>query len=105
MELLAGLPVGDYGAVVARFHAAYAEAKGKPCWANVDIATLDHMDLVNSWFPQARFLHIIRAGRDVALSHQTMPYGAGNIAECSTEEPRVGKGGVSQCRPRWQPTQ
>src|SRR3546814_5008931 len=71
MELLAGLPVGDYGAVVARFHAAYAEAKGKPCWANVDIATLDHMDLVNSWFPQARFLHIIRDGRDVALSHRS----------------------------------
>src|SRR3546814_7690334 len=41
------------------------------------------MDLVNSWFPQARFLHIIRDGRDVALSHQTMPYGAGNIAECA----------------------
>src|SRR3546814_17992196 len=31
----------------------------------------------------ARFLHIIRDGRDVALSHQTMPYGAGNIAECA----------------------
>lgn len=81
--LLAALPPGDYGAVVARFHAAYAEAKRKPCWANVDIATLDHMDLVNSWFRNARFLHIIRDGRDVALSHQTMPYGAGNIAECA----------------------
>src|SRR3546814_15071066 len=98
MELLAGLPVGDYGAVVARFHAAYAEAKGKPCWANVDIATLDHMDLVNSWFPQARFLHIIRDGRDVALSHQPMPYGPGNIAECArawvnrpTPNPKMGR--------------
>lgn len=81
--LLADLPLGDYGAVVARFHQQYARAKGKLLWANVDIATLDHMEVVNSWFPDARFLHIIRDGRDVALSHQTMPYGSGNIAECA----------------------
>ncbi|WP_193369762.1 sulfotransferase family protein [Pelagibius marinus] len=81
--LLADLPLGDFGAIVARFHEAYARAKGKPYWANVDIATLDNMDVVNAWFEDARFLHIIRDGRDVALSHQTMPYGAGNIAECA----------------------
>ncbi len=81
--LLEGLPLGDYGAVVARFHAAYAREKGKPHWANIDISTLDHMDVVNGWFPDARFVHIIRDGRDVALSHQTMPYGSGNIAECA----------------------
>lgn len=81
--LLADLPLQDYGAIVARFHAGYARAKGKPFWANVDIATLDGMDLVNGWFSGARFLHIVRDGRDVALSHQTMPYGAGNIAECA----------------------
>ena len=28
-------------------------------------------------------MHILRDGRDVALSHQTMPYGSGNIAECA----------------------
>jgi hypothetical protein len=82
-SLLQGLPLGNYGAIVARFHAEYARAKGKPLWANVDIATLDNMDVVNGWFADARFLHIIRDGRDVALSHQTMPYGAGNIAECA----------------------
>jgi hypothetical protein len=81
--LLEDLPLGDYGAVVARFHAIYAQTKGKTCWANVDIATFDNMDRVNAWFKDARFLHIVRDGRDVALSHQTMPYGAGNIAECA----------------------
>lgn len=81
--LLDDLPLRNYGEVVARFHAGYARAKGKPHWASVDIATLDSMDLVNGWFRGARFLHIVRDGRDVALSHQTMPYGAGNIAECA----------------------
>ena len=81
--LMKDLPLGNYGAVLARFHAEYARAKGKPFWANVDIATLDHMEQANAWFSDARFLHIVRDGRDVALSHQTMRYGAGNIAECA----------------------
>lgn len=81
--LLRDLPVGDYGAIVTRFHAEYARAKGKPYWANIDIATFENMDVVNGWYADARFLHIVRDGRDVALSHQTMPYGAGNIAECA----------------------
>jgi hypothetical protein len=81
--LMKELPLNSYGAIVARFHAEYARAKGKPFWANVDIATLDHMEQVNLWFGDARFLHIVRDGRDVALSHQTMPYGAGNSAECA----------------------
>jgi len=82
-RILEGLPLGDYGAVVARFHAEYARQMGKSRWANVDIATLDAMDEVNAWLPDACFVHILRDGRDVALSHQTMPYGAGNIAECA----------------------
>lgn len=75
--------LGDFGSVVAAFHAEYARAHGKPRWANIDIATLDNMHLVNRWFPDARFVHIVRDGRDVAISNQTMPYGAGNIAECA----------------------
>lgn len=82
-RILDGLPTGDWGAVVARIHGDYARQKGKPAWANIDIATLDGMDEVNGWFADARFVHILRDGRDVALSHQTMPYGSGNIAECA----------------------
>lgn len=82
-KVLEDLPLGDYGAVIGRVHGAYARAKGKPYWANIDIATLDHMELVNDWLPTARFVQIVRDGRDVALSHQTMPYGSGNIADCA----------------------
>jgi len=81
--LLEELGTGSYGAVISRFHQAYANAKGKPCWANLDIATLDHMDQANQWFPEARFVHIVRDGRDVALSHRTMPYGASNTLDCA----------------------
>ena len=82
-RVLGDLPLGDFGAVICRVQAEYARQKDKAHWANIDIATLDHMDLINQWVPDARFVHIVRDGRDVALSHQTMPYGAGNIAECA----------------------
>jgi len=83
--MLAGLAPGSYADVIRRFHVSYAQAMGKPWWANLDIATLDSMDVAHRWFPDAKFIHIVRDGRDVALSHETMPYGASNTAECAAE--------------------
>jgi hypothetical protein len=82
-RILEAVRPGDFGSVVAAFHQEYARQHGKPRWGNIDIATLDNMHLANRWFPDARFVHIVRDGRDVALSNQTMPYGAGNIDECA----------------------
>jgi len=75
----------SYAAIVARFHSAYASSKGKPRWGNIDIATLEAMEVANRWFPNALFVHIVRDGRDIALSHMTMPYGASNIADCADQ--------------------
>jgi len=80
-EVLAGLSDPDWPAVVARFHALYAARKGKPRWGNIDIATLYRMDRANAWFPDARFVHIVRDGCDVALSHWTYAYGLSNTGE------------------------
>lgn len=82
-ELLQGLEPGSYAAVIARFHALYARAKGKDLWGNIDIDTIDEMDIANGWFPEAKFVHIVRDGRDVALSHEGYAYGASNIGECA----------------------
>lgn len=82
-RILTACQLGNFGSLVTAVHREYARQHGKPHWANSDIATLDAMHLANGWLPDSRFLHIIRDGRDVALSHQTMPFGAGNIAECA----------------------
>src|SRR3546814_21036880 len=44
--ILEGLPLGDYAALLSRVHGAYARAKGKPYWANIDLAPLAHIELV-----------------------------------------------------------
>jgi hypothetical protein len=84
-EVLDGLEPGSYARVVARFHECYARHKGKAGWGNIDIDTLYRMDEANRWFPEARFVHIVRDVRDVALSHQTYAYGASNIGECAEQ--------------------
>ena len=82
-EVLEGLEPGSYPAIIARFHNLYASHKGKDLWGNIDIANLFNMDVAHHWFPEARFIHIVRDGRDVALSHDTYPYGAANTLECA----------------------
>lgn len=82
-EVMEGLRDSSYPAIIERFHQLYAQKKGKKYWGNLDIATLDHLSQANCWFPTARYIHIVRDGRDVALSHETMPYGASNTLECA----------------------
>lgn len=51
-------------AFVRRFH----EAQGARRWAEKTPNNIDHLDFLFSVFPRARFLHLIRDGRDVCCS-------------------------------------
>ena len=82
-KIEAQLNGSDFAAIMGAFYRAYAAEKGKPRWGQMEIATLDDLPIAYEWFPSARFVHLVRDGRDVAVSHQTMPYGSGNIAECA----------------------
>ena len=75
------LAPADYPGIVRRFHQAYAQVLGKPHWGLHDIATLYDMDLACGWFSDARFVHIIRDVRDVALSFVDYRYGSTNMCE------------------------
>ena len=88
-QVLADFAPRDLAGVVARFHGLYARYHGKPHWGSIDIATLTHMDIANRWFPDARFIHIVRDGRDVALSHETYVYGAATTLDCAEKWDRM----------------
>ncbi|MEO0410712.1 MAG: sulfotransferase [Pseudomonadota bacterium] len=71
--------------IIPAFHAAKAAVDGKPRWANMDIASMDHVAQLANWFPEARFIHIVRDGRDVALSHQDYAFTEGNYLEIAEQ--------------------
>jgi hypothetical protein len=48
--------------------AAFARANGKSAWGDKTPKYVDHIELISKLFPTARFVHLVRDGRDVALS-------------------------------------
>src|SRR5687767_7251824 len=50
------------------FYGLYAEKQGKPRWGDKTPIYVEHMRGIAKALPEARFVHLIRDGRDVALS-------------------------------------
>jgi hypothetical protein len=64
-------------AVAAPFE-AYAAKHGKPGWADKTPHYVHHVDQLLRVWPAARFVVLVRDGRDVALSLKRMPFGPNN---------------------------
>ncbi|MGH2963221.1 MAG: sulfotransferase family protein, partial [Solirubrobacterales bacterium] len=56
------------GDAVREFFAAYAERAGTPRWGDKTPRYVTRMRLIADALPEAHFVHVIRDGRDVALS-------------------------------------
>ena len=54
--------------VVRAFYGLYAERVGKPRWGDKTPIYVEHMREISRALSEARFVHLIRDGRDVALS-------------------------------------
>jgi hypothetical protein len=75
----AGL-VGDdaYRFIAAAPFEAYAAGEGKPRWGDKTPHYVHHVDHLLRLWPGARFVVLVRDGRDVALSLRRMPFGPNN---------------------------
>jgi hypothetical protein len=58
----------SFGAAVDAAYSAYAASRGKRSWGDKTPDYIDHLPLLERLFPNARFVHLVRDGRDVALS-------------------------------------
>jgi hypothetical protein len=67
-----GMPTGQAIGVV---YAVYAEERGKPRWGDKTPMYMQNLRLLERLFPDALFVHLIRDGRDAALSFLSMPRG------------------------------
>jgi Sulfotransferase family len=77
------LPAGLNGMDAFRFavtapFVAYAAREGKGRWGDKTPAYIGHVDRLAEIWPDARFVHLIRDGRDVALSVMNVPFGPNN---------------------------
>lgn len=67
-----GLPV-SYGTLVSRIFDLYGERQGKPLVGDKTPDYVRSIEILHSLWPSARFIHMIRDGRDVALSMMDWP--------------------------------
>jgi hypothetical protein len=65
-------------AVRAAFR-AYAQVNGKVRWGDKTPRYVQHIPLLARLFPDARFIHLVRDGRNVALSYADVPFGPKTI--------------------------
>ena len=81
-----------------RFFDAYRKQAGKPLWADKTPRNIQVMPYILEHFPKARFVHVVRDGRDVACSLRTHPRHRvidGQIVKLDTWNP------IEDCVGRW----
>ena len=62
-------------AAIAAIYEAYAEQAGKQRWGDKTPMYMRHLTLLEELFPDAQYVHLIRDGRDAAMSFLEMPEG------------------------------
>jgi hypothetical protein len=80
MRELDGRSYARYAEVMEAAYCAYARAQGKPRWGDKTPRYVMHIPLLASLWPDARFIHLIRDGRNVALSYADLPFGPKSVA-------------------------
>ena len=80
---------------VAAVFETYAALQGKPRWGDKTPMYMQHLPLLERLFPTARFVHLIRDGRDACVSFLGMPRG---IMTESLAHPRDASGFACQWR-------
>lgn len=82
-----------YADAIAAAYRSYARVHGKNRWGDKTPRYVEHIPFISGLFPNARFIHLIRDGRNVALSYGNVPFGPKNVAKAAALwELRVSKG-------------
>ena len=74
---------GDYAEAVRVIFATYAGHHAKARYADKTPLYVIHIPLLAALFPESRFVHIVRDGRDVALSVLEMPWGPSTLDDAA----------------------
>jgi sulfotransferase family protein len=68
---------------VDRLFAIHCQRMNKPYWINKTPGLLNHLDGLARLYPGAKCIHIIRDGRDVAVSNLGQKWGPNNVHEAA----------------------
>jgi hypothetical protein len=78
-------PRGSYADLVDAIFTQYAAARGKTRWGEKTPGQEMCIDVLNSLFPSCRIIHIVRDGRDVALSLRRVSWGTSDLPRVAAD--------------------
>lgn len=73
----------DYAQAIRSAYVAYAKSEGKSSWGDKTPRYIENIPLLAGLFPDARFIHIVRDGRNVALSYAHVDFGPRTVAKAA----------------------
>lgn len=76
--VLTGVDPWSTGEGLRALYRAYARRHGKPRWGDKTPLHLEHLPRITELLPEAHVVHIIRDGRDVAVSLRPLPFAPGD---------------------------
>ena len=82
-EEISGTTKVDYADAVSAAFSAYARVNGKSRWGDKTPRYVEHIELLARLFPGARFIHLVRDGRNVALSYANVPFGPKTVGKAA----------------------
>ena len=81
----AAMETTTYPAMVDALFTAYAHGQGKRIWGDKTPGYMIYVGRIARMFPRARFVHLVRDGRDVAVSHRGTRWGTHNIVKIAVK--------------------
>jgi hypothetical protein len=72
-----------YAEAISCVYRAYAELHGKTSWGDKTPRYVEHIPFLAKLWPDARFIHLVRDGRNVALSYSHVDFGPKNVARAA----------------------
>lgn len=73
----------SYADAIDAVYRAYAKAHDKERWGDKTPRYIERIGEIAELFPDARFIHLIRDGREVALSYADVPFGPKTVAKAA----------------------
>lgn len=76
---------GRYASILDEIFSQMAEQDGAERWGDKTPAYIEHLDVLLGLFPAAQFIHVVRDGRDVALSSMSTHFGGKNAYKSAVD--------------------
>ena len=83
-EILAS-PISTYADLVSAIFSVYAKHKGKARWGDKTPFYTPDVDILWKLFPGSRIVHLVRDGRDTAVSMRGISWGSRSIARLAED--------------------